>query len=117
MAVADDLPAVTVRAGDRLAAALVELVENAIEHGAPPRRVEADAGGGWVTVRVLDRGPGVPEGERAVVTGAREISQLEHGSGLGLWVVRWAVDACGGEFDISARADGGTAATLRFPVE
>ena len=48
------------------------------------------------------------------MTGAAEITQLEHGSGPGLWVAATAADACGGEVRFGDAADE-PAVTLRLP--
>jgi PAS domain S-box-containing protein len=99
--------------------AVANLVENGIEHndGEPTVRVvvERDAEG-WGVVRVTDDGPGIPDHERAVVAGDREVSQLEHGSGLGLWVVRWLTEAAGGEVNFEERETAGTVVELRLPT-
>lgn len=68
----------------------------------PP--VDAEAG---------DAGPGVPAHERAVVTGAAERTQLERGSGPGLWAAATAADACGGEVRFG---DDEPAVVLRLPL-
>jgi PAS domain S-box-containing protein len=95
-----------------------ELVENAVVHNdaATPRvwvhaRTTDD---GLLEVDVADDGPGIPDAERAVLTGEREATQLEHASGLGLWTARWVVGALGGEFAIEDRAGGGTVVELRL---
>jgi signal transduction histidine kinase len=77
-----------VRANPQLRRAVIELVENAATHGAPPVRVTVAAADreGWTAVRVTDDGPGIPEREQAVLSGT-EITQLVHGRGLGLWLV------------------------------
>jgi len=49
-----------------------------------------------VVVRVSDDGPGIPAHERAVVTGDREPTQLDHESGLDLWTTRRIVEKYGG---------------------
>ena len=65
-----------------------------------------------MTVTVRDRGPGVPDHELAVIRDGDE-SALEHGSGLGLWIVQWGVTATGGE--IAFDTSDGTTATVTFP--
>jgi PAS domain S-box-containing protein len=104
----------TVVAADRVRAALVNLVENAIDHhdGEPWVAVEVDPGGDTVAVRVIDDGPGIPEHERTVVTGESEITQLNHGSGLGLWLVKWVVEASGGDIAFHERDGGGSVVEL-----
>jgi signal transduction histidine kinase len=84
-------------ADDGVETALAELVENAVEHGGSNVRVTAEADAETVWIHVADDGPGVPEDERDVVTGESEITQLRHGSGLGLWVARSVAESAGGE--------------------
>jgi len=95
-----DIPAgITVSAGKHLQTALGELVENGLEHTQQPPavRVSAEHGEGVVELTVWDNGSGIPDDEWAVITGDAEISQLKHGSGLGLWLVRWVAEAYGGQ--------------------
>jgi len=105
-------------AGEAVRAAVVELVENALEHDPDPGtsvEVSARDDGGDVVITVADDGPGVDGMERAAVETGRE-SPLSHGSGLGLWFVNWAVTRYGGSFRVAAREDGpGTVATVRLP--
>ncbi|MFD1644286.1 PAS domain S-box protein [Haloarchaeobius litoreus] len=87
-------------ADERLDLAVENLVENGIQHTHAPEptvgvRVETDADG--VDIHVTDDGPGIPAHERAFLTGDRDVSQVEHGDGLGLWVVNWVVRSLGGE--------------------
>lgn len=106
-----------VAAGRAIEYVLDELVKNAVVHNdaeAPAVDVWlVDAPrDGWVDVHVEDDGPGVPEAERAVVLGEAEITQLNHGSGVGLWVCRWIVDAFDGEIHIEEES--GTVVTARL---
>jgi len=108
----------TVQADDRLTGALAQLVENAIQHddGDPHVEVRVGVEDDHATVAVADDGPGIPPDEYAVVTGDRELSQLTHTSGLGLWLVRWAVDGCHGTVDFAEREDGGSVVTVSVPL-
>jgi signal transduction histidine kinase len=83
-------------ADDSVGTALAELVENAVEHGGSDIRIEASDCDGRVDVRVVDDGPGIPADERAILSGDTEITQLKHGSGLGLWVARSVAEAADG---------------------
>ncbi len=108
----------TVLAGDEdsLALALWNLVENAVEHNdsaEPTVTVEVSVEPETVGVRVTDDGPGVPEAELAVLQQGEE-TQLEHGSGLGLWLVYWSVAAVGGEVEFADREPRGTEVTVRL---
>jgi len=107
-----DVPdGLAVHADEQLRTSLDHLVENAVEHGSdgdPYVRVSAETDGDLVTVDVTDRGPGVPDDEVAVLTERREISQLEHGSGLGLWVVKTVAERYGGDLSVENGEDGAT---------
>jgi PAS domain S-box-containing protein len=100
-----------VMATERLQLALRELGANAAQHGdsvAVTYTVET-TGDGEVAVRVQDDGPGLPEMERRVLEAGRE-TPLEHGSGLGLWLVNWIVTGLGGE--VTTTVDDGTTVTV-----
>ncbi|WP_276299197.1 sensor histidine kinase [Halorussus lipolyticus] len=104
-------------ADDRLGRVLANLAENGIEHNpdvAPTVEVSAEAVGDRVEIRVADDGPGIPDDEVAVLTGERAITQLDHGSGFGLWLVKWVAEEYGGELAFEERETGGTVAVLRL---
>ncbi|UIO99651.1 ATP-binding protein [Halobaculum sp. CBA1158] len=87
--------------------------------GSAPDRSRGDprgvADGERVRVRVVDNGPGIDDHERAVLDRGNETA-LEHGSGLGLWLVVWGTDMAGGEVRFEDREGGGTAVTVEVPV-
>ncbi|WP_435184829.1 PAS domain S-box protein [Halobellus sp. EA9] len=101
-----------VRANSDLKRAFQELIENAIEHNdgdAPRLRIDAERGDAdLIRLRFSDDGPGIADTEWGVVTGKTNITQLTHGSGLGLWLVRWLVESFGGEIGREERGDGTT---------
>jgi signal transduction histidine kinase len=118
--------AVTASLGERAVEAAVDnLVENALRHhdgdgveradGGAWVRVTVDATAEAVVVRVVDDGPGIPDAELAAIAAGEE-TDLEHASGLGLWVVHWAVTTLGGEMRYADRTPRGTVATLRLPI-
>lgn len=117
-----DVPAgVTVRGDDRLSVAVDHLVENAVEHGGDAPRVavtaERDPDDGVVAVRVADDGPGIAAAVRDVITGDSEVTQLQHNTGVGLWIAAWVVEAYGGEIRFGPGLDGeGTTVTLVLPA-
>ncbi len=98
----------------RIELALTELVENSVEYGGDGVhvRVATDRAGGRVELCVDDDGPGIPDYERTVVDESSEITQLEHGSGLGLWIARWVAESCGGRLRFAESDLGGTAVVL-----
>ncbi|GGN08745.1 PAS domain-containing sensor histidine kinase [Halarchaeum nitratireducens] len=119
-AIDTDLPtSMAVRATGHLDVALDSLVDNAIRHNPSetPRvrvRVVAEAPG-WTTVHVEDDGPPIPADERDVVTGDAEITPTRHGSGLGLWLVKWTVETFGGELSFDESDLGGNDVRVRLP--
>ena len=103
-------------ADELLEIAVENLIENAVEHHPGSATVDievADAGEEWVDITVSDDGPGIPERERAVVSGDREITQLDHSVGLGLWLSRWVVRGAGGRL-LFGDCEGGSEVTLRL---
>ena len=99
--------------------AIVNLVENALHYGGNARvaLIEED---GFVTVRVDDDGPGIPEHARLKVLepfvrldGAR--SRDTSGFGLGLPIVVRAAEGEGGNLSLTNRPEGGLRAELRLP--
>ncbi len=105
--------------GHDVGLALAQLVENGVvhNHDDPHVAVTVSHERDHVRVTVSDDGPGIPPHERAVIAGETEPTQLEHGSGLGLWIARWVVEGYGGAVDFSETDDdaNGTAVTLRLP--
>ncbi|MCL4740441.1 MAG: HAMP domain-containing protein [Burkholderiaceae bacterium] len=99
------------------------LVDNAVRYGGgQPVDVELRVADGVAEVAVLDRGPGIPEGEREAVF--RPFHRLEAsrsqrtgGSGLGLAIVRQIASANGWTVQLRARPGGGTEACVRLPLE
>jgi PAS domain S-box-containing protein len=101
----------------RLHEALDAVIENAIVHNpAPEPRVAITVAcdENWVTVRVADDGPRIPESERAVITGEKPITPTRHGSGLGLWLVVWTLRSFGGDIAFGESRYGGNCVRLRL---
>jgi two-component sensor histidine kinase len=94
-----------------LAVVLTELVQNAVDHGYP-EGVEAgdvvvhlDNDGRWLSLRVVDRGVGLPPDFR-----------IESATGLGLSIVRSLVlTQIGGTLDMRSEG-GGTVVEVRVPL-
>jgi signal transduction histidine kinase len=90
---------------------VVELVENALEH-ADPSRVEIAFDREESVLTVSDDGSGLPPNEIEVLEQAEE-SALQHGSGMGLWMVKWGADRLGGE--LSFDTSDGTTVAIQLP--
>jgi len=109
--------AVQIRTDPRiLETVLEELVENALKHadGEPAVEVEVDESDDGVTISVRDNGPGIPEHERAVLLEGEE-TPLNHGSGLGLWLVYWGVKRLGGNLSFGVASPSGSVVTVTVP--
>jgi len=120
LTVETDVPAVAVVGDGRLVLALAELLENSAEHvpGEARVRISATRAGDRVELRVADDGPGIPEQERSIVAESDEITQLNHGSGLGLWIAKWVCDSCGGRLHFEESDLGGAGVVLSLtPVD
>ena len=99
--------------------ALANLVDNAIKYG---ERADVGLSADAETIEITcdDRGPGIPAGERARAfepfyrcEGSR--GRATGGVGLGLAVVRRAVEASHGGIELADRPEGGLRVTLRLP--
>lgn len=56
-------------------------------------------------MEVEDDGPGIPREEIDVLERGEE-SDLDHLSGLGLWIIHWVVEESNGEIDIKTKPEG-----------
>ncbi len=95
---------------------LSEVLDNAVDHNdsATPTVWLSIEAADDVRIRVADDGPGIPEDDReAVLTGSE--TSLDHGSRLGLWMVRWGVRYLGGSLSIEERSPTGTVVEIRLP--
>ncbi|QHS16139.1 hypothetical protein GWK26_02665 [haloarchaeon 3A1-DGR] len=92
----------TVTGGPGLETALRCLVENAAVHNDAPNPtvwVSVDDAGTETVISVADDGPGIPDHELTVLD-TNEETPLSHGSGVGLWLVKWAADSVGARLSI-----------------
>jgi len=111
---------------ERWYAAVLELCENGIKHAAARQdgtaseavvavTVEPADRPGWLAIDVADEGPGIPPEERATLVGDAE-TPLRHGSGLGVWLVRFVVEQFGGHVAVRERDPAGSVVELTVPV-
>lgn len=93
----------------------VNLIENAVEHTDGPATIDITArkDGETATITITDDGPGIDPSELAVLEAGTETA-LEHGSGLGLWIIKWGVDIADGTIDFTTTD--GTTATITVPT-
>jgi sensor histidine kinase regulating citrate/malate metabolism len=79
-------------------------------------RVDAAVSDGWVEITVADDGPGIDPAEYDVLDRGTE-TPLRHGSGIGLWIVKWGVDHLGGRISFDERDPAGTLVTVAVPLD
>lgn len=97
---------------------LENVVENAAEHNDstdPFVRLTVTETDSATTIEVVDNGPGIPEHELTVRERGGE-TQLEHGRGVGLWIVHWIVERSSITVSFDIDRDG-TAVTVTLPHE
>ena len=101
--------------------ALGNLVGNALKYSLRNSAVEISVAyeADWALLGVEDRGPGIPEEERARVL--EPFQRLEAhrdmpGSGLGLSIVRDVCEEHGGRLEIADREGGGASIRMRLPA-
>jgi len=98
-----------------LGLAIRNVLENACKHtdsGPASVAVSVDRAEGTVTVTIEDDGPGIPAEEVEVLD--REVeTALQHGSGLGLWIVKWVIERS--DASIAFDATDGTRVDITIP--
>lgn len=98
---------------------LGNLIDNALKFGGAAEVVMGPADGGGVSIRVRDRGPGIPDQELQAVLqpfyrleGSR--NRDSGGTGLGLAIAQQLVGILDGELRLKNRAGGGLEAEIRL---
>lgn len=101
-----------------LEATLAEVVDNALKHTGtadPSVTIFVRRADESVVVEVRDNGPAIPDHERAVLLDGEE-TPLQHGSGLGLWLVYWGVSRLGADISIGENDPSGSVVTIHIPT-
>jgi len=100
--------------------ALVNLVDNALRHSGTPVEIETRIQGNEIVVAVLDRGPGIPEGQAQRML--QPFTRLESsrsgasGAGLGLAIVQRIAAVHSGRVELLPRSGGGLEARITLPI-
>jgi signal transduction histidine kinase len=96
-----DSPARTeVEGTNHVSEAFEELLENAVAHSdqeTPTVEITVLESASGVVVRIADTGPPIDSLDRKLLAGELNFTQLDHASGIGLWLVYWIVRQAGGE--------------------
>ncbi|WP_052367027.1 HAMP domain-containing sensor histidine kinase [Paraoerskovia marina] len=107
---------------ERLRQVVTNLVHNAIRHSPQDGEIRLEgyadqtAEGDVVVIEVIDQGPGIAEADRErifdrFVSGTNQMprpGRASGGTGIGLAIVRWAVDLHGGQVEVADSSDGAT---------
>ncbi|WP_096391521.1 MEDS domain-containing protein [Halopenitus persicus] len=107
-------------AHERIDIALIELLVNAVTHqddseGPPEVSIDASTtGDGFIELAVSNPGPPIPEDDRRALSEGTE-TPLEHGGGLGLWLVKWVVDGSYGRVSFPDGGRDGSTVAIRLP--
>ncbi|THE64619.1 PAS domain S-box protein [Salinadaptatus halalkaliphilus] len=118
----DDSDPLYARADSRLKVAVKELLDNAVVHNdqpkpevtvttRPSREKQSEQ---WIEIEIVDNGPGIPDQELETIKQGEE-TPLQHGTGLGLWIVYWTVSLYGGEVTFVDNSPRGTGVVLNLP--
>lgn len=123
---AAEVPAVPVRAfvdAGRMQQVLHNLLENAIRYTGPEGRIRVRlfSEPHQATIEVSDTGIGIPSADQPYVferffRSDRARRAYSGGSGLGLSIVRWIVEAHKGEVEVESAVDAGTTFRVRLPL-
>ncbi|MFE9423318.1 ATP-binding protein [Kitasatospora sp. NPDC006697] len=123
--VPESLPMVSADAG-LLERALANLIENAVKYSPPGQRVlvradalDASPAGERVELRVVDRGPGVPEeAKEKIFAPFQRYGDAPRGAGvgLGLAVARGFVESMGGSITAEDTPGGGLTMVVSLPA-
>lgn len=111
----DTAEAVAIRG---LQTAIYNLIQNAVVHNTradPEVSITIEQTATETTICIVDNGSGIPEEELVAIERGTE-TDLEHGSGAGLWVVEMVVRQTDGEIEFETGPDG-TAVCLTLPRE
>lgn len=92
-----------------------ELLENAAKHAGenPTCTVTLEESSDAVFIKISDNGPGLSDHDQQVLEGSPETA-LRHGSGIGLWLVWWAIDSHDGTIETTV-SETGTSVAVTVP--
>jgi len=101
--------------------ALRQVIDNGLKYSlsATELDVAAETESDTVTIRVRDRGPGIPEGEQEHIFDRfyrRQSVKGVPGSGMGLYIAREIARAHGGDLSVESKLGSGSVFCLTLPT-
>ncbi len=111
---------IAIKNGSLLQLAIEESIENAVVHkddGQPRIDITLSMTDDppQLCIEIADNGSGIPQAEWDVITANQE-TPLRHSSGIGLWLIYWAITALGGTVELARHGSYGSVLTYRLPV-
>jgi PAS domain S-box-containing protein len=100
--------------------ALSHAIENAIVHSEQDRptvtvAVRASPNTGRVEIRITDTNPVIPDAEVDALDEFADLTSTYHGTGVGLFVMKWCIESLGGELEFEERDPRGNVVRLYLP--
>jgi PAS domain S-box-containing protein len=97
--------------------AVIELLENAVQHGGDEVRLDLRRAGAHAELTVADDGTPIPTIETDVLTGDHDMTNVYHSSGLGFWLIYWAVELSNGHVAVHCEEGDGNRITVSLPLD
>jgi signal transduction histidine kinase len=113
----ETFPETRVVADHLLKTVFTAVLENAVIHNdaeLPTVDVTVEERAEDVVVRIVDNGPGVPEGAVDLIFGREELDQLHYGSGISLFFADAVVRSYNGDIDVDADRSEGAEFRIRL---
>jgi len=121
--ISEDIPHLDVDK-EAISQVLNNLLDNAVKFSADRKEIEVDVKKDEksILIDVKDKGIGIPSHELDKVfekfyQGRNAVRQSSKGTGLGLTLVKHAVEAHGGRIEVKSRADGGSVFSIILPLQ
>lgn len=100
--------------------AIKNVIDNSFRHNDEDVSVdittEFGESGEYVSLSITDDGGGLPDIEKRIITNDVSIDKLNHGDGLGLWIIKWATEMNNVEVDVITKDIRGTKFIFYFKL-
>jgi len=116
----DEREKMGIHVDDAFTHAVTHAVENAIVHSTEAEPVvEVSIGPspntGRVEIRIKDTNPPIPDDELTALFTPTDTTNTSHGSGVGLFVMKWCIESLGGEMKVERRHPQGNTIYFYLP--